>query len=184
LMCPRLVSMDLGGLLCKAIRRTKLHSRPLKVTMTRHVTFGLGLAIRSPRPQKEPTVMRPICRSLSVVLLAGCFVTAVAVAGERRCEGPYKGLRLTPEELATVLRNHQAWLKSKREPTDERRANLCQADLQKARLDGANLQKSSLHGSNLQEANLTKANLQGASLAGANLQGASLAGANLQTASL
>jgi uncharacterized protein YjbI with pentapeptide repeats len=156
--------------------------------------------------------MRPICRSLSVVLLAGCFVTAVAVAGERRCEGPYKGLRLTPGELATVLRNHQAWLKSKREPTDERRANLCQADLQKARLDGANLQgagmvvpalyraaifnlqNAHMAGANLQEANLTKANLQRASLLGAkfqrahlyeaDLQEADLYGANLQGASL
>ena len=73
--------------------------------------------------------MRPLSRSLSVVLLVGCLVATVAVAGEQECDGPYKGRTLTPEELVAVLRSHQAWLESGEKPDDERKANLCRADL-------------------------------------------------------
>ena len=52
-----------------------------------------------------------IPKVLSVVLLVGCLDMAGAMAGELACDGPYKGRKLTPEELATVLRNHQAWLR-------------------------------------------------------------------------
>ena len=134
--------------------------------------------------------MRPLSRSLSVVLLVGYLVATVAVAGEQECDGPYKGRTLTPEELAAVLRNHEAWLKSGAKPDDTRRANLCQADavrgeppegrpaqgqppggrpagganLQEADLSGANLQKAAIHGTELQKANLSRANLQEADL--------------------
>jgi Pentapeptide repeats (8 copies) len=101
--------------------------------------------------------MRPLSKSLSVALLVGCLVTAVAVAGEQECDGPYKGRTLTPKDLATVLRNHLAWRGSEGEPHDTWRANRCQAKLNKA---------------NLQEAILAEANLQGANLAGANLANA------------
>jgi hypothetical protein len=47
--------------------------------------------------------MRAQADAFIPVLLVGCFVAAVAVAGERECEGPYKGRMLTPEELATAL---------------------------------------------------------------------------------
>jgi hypothetical protein len=50
LVCPRIVYTDLSSflssLLCKAIGEANLHSRSLKVTMTRHVTLRAGLAIR------------------------------------------------------------------------------------------------------------------------------------------
>jgi Pentapeptide repeats (8 copies) len=146
--------------------------------------------------------MRPLSNGLSVVLVVGCFVAAVVVAGEQEgivepCEGPYKGRTPTPEELQTILRNHQAWLESGRKPDDERQANLCQADLsganlqeallfwanlQGARLLWANLQGAFLSEATLQKADLRQANLQGAHLYLANLQGAVLYGANLQGA--
>jgi Pentapeptide repeats (8 copies) len=91
--------------------------------------------------------MGPIPKVLSLVLLVGCLDSAVAIAGEVACDGPYKGRKLTPEELATVLRNHWAWLESYRKPDDERKANLCQADLR-----DANLQEADLVYANLQEA--------------------------------
>jgi pentapeptide repeat protein len=100
------------------------------------------------------------------------------------CHGPYSERTLTPEELATVLRNHQTWLESDRNRDDERRATLCLVNLQGADLSGANLQEANLSFAKLQEANLSGANLQRASLSGANLEGASLIGANLQRADL
>src|SRR5882724_1129184 len=137
------------GLLCKAIKGANLHSWQLKVTMTRHVTFGSGLAIRSPRTRKELTVMQSVSNSLSVVLLVGCLVTSVVVTGEQEgavasCEGPYVKRMPTPEELATVLDNHRGWVESGEKPDDQRRANLCQANLAEANLVEANLQGASL----------------------------------------
>ena len=46
--------------------------------------------------------MRPLSRSLSVVLLVGYLVATVAVAEEQECDGPYKGRTLTPEEVAAT----------------------------------------------------------------------------------
>jgi hypothetical protein len=109
---------------------------------------------------------------------------AVAVAGEIGCDGPYKGLTLTPEQLATVLRNHQAWLASDSKQDDERRANLCQANLQEADLHNTNLQEAILSQANLQKANLVRANLQEAILYQANLYKANLVKANLGKAIL
>jgi Pentapeptide repeats (8 copies) len=144
--------------------------------------------------------MRSISDSLSVALLVGCLVMAVAVAGEQEglvdppCEGPYKGRTPTPEELETVLRHHQAWLMAGGEPNDERRADLCQAHLRRAHLQGAHLQGAHLQGADLQgadlqgadlfEAALFKARLQGVRLLGANLQGADLREADLREADL
>jgi Pentapeptide repeats (8 copies) len=116
---------------------------------------------------KEMTVMGPIPKMLSLVLLVGCLDTTVAIAGEQACNGPYKGRTLTPEELAPVLHNHQAWLASDRTQDDERRANLCQATLQ-----GADLSRADLQGATLQGADFYGADLQGATLSRANLQGA------------
>jgi hypothetical protein len=101
--------------------------------------------------------MGPIPQMLRLVLLVGCLDIAVAMAGEEACDGPYKGRRLTPEELATVLRNHEAWLKSAKIPNDERRANLCQADLFEANFQGADLLVANLQGADLAMANLAKA---------------------------
>ena len=130
--------------------------------------------------------MRTMAEMVMPVLLVGCLMAAVGVAGEPEgsppppppppsapppkpiveCNGPYKGRRPTLEQLAIVLRDHQAWLKARRNPQDGRRANLCQADLrdanlQGARLDPADLQGVLLNGAQLQGALLTTANLQG-----------------------
>jgi len=123
------------------------------------------------------------------VLLAGCLMAAVVVAGAQDCDGPYKDRSPTPEDLAAVLRNHQTWLESGGAQDDVQRANLCQANLPVANLQGANLRGADLQGANLgvadlQGANLGGANLQGANLPGANLQGADLLEANLQEAFL
>jgi uncharacterized protein YjbI with pentapeptide repeats len=143
--------------------------------------------------------MGPIPKVLSLVLLVGCLDLAIAMAGEPACDGPYKGRTLTPEELATVLRDHQAWLKSGSMRQDERKANLCHADLREvlllgarldranlwgARLDRADLQGADLSWADLHWARLDRANLQEAALYGANLQGAHLGGATLQGARL
>ena len=125
-----------------------------------------------------------IPKLLSLVLLVGGLDMAVAIAGEPACEGPYKGRKPTPEELATVLRNHRAWLESDRKSDDERKANLCRADLEGAPLLHANLEGADLSGANLQGVYLILANLEGAHLFGANLREAVLFGANLRKAVL
>ena len=123
--------------------------------------------------------MRPLLRRLSVALLVGCLTVAVAVPGAQECNGPYKGRWPTPEEIETILRNHQAWQEAGARPNDERRANLCQVGLHEANLQGALLRKADLQG-----ARLLRANLQGAYLTGANLQGARLDETDLQKAHL
>jgi hypothetical protein len=145
--------------------------------------------------------MRLIPERFTVVVLIGCVITAVAVAGEEEgaiasCGGPYANRWPTPEELATVvLPNHQEWLEDKgRKLNDTRRANLCQAFLGWANLQKANLRGADLRGADLKEADLKEADLRGGTLARANLQkvdlfavdlrGGTLAGANLQEANL
>jgi hypothetical protein len=124
------------------------------------------------------------------ILLVGCLVAAVAVAGEQEgtvawCIGPYAKRQPTPEELATVLRNHEEWVKDgRRKVNDPRRANLCQASLDGANLQQTNLQKAYLREAHLQKADLDLADLQGAHLQRANLQGADLREAHLQGADL
>jgi pentapeptide repeat protein len=139
--------------------------------------------------QKELTVMRPVAEVLIPVVLVGYLTVAVAVAGEQEravppCGGPYANRTPTSEELAAVLGNHQAWLGSGREPGDERRANLCQANLQGVGLPGADLQGANLLSAILAEADLRRANLQGANLFNARVQGAVLHGTDLAGADL
>ncbi len=134
--------------------------------------------------------MRPMEEVLIPILLVGCLVAAVAVAGEQEgtvawCIGPYAKRQPTPEELATVLRNHEEWVKDgRRKVNDPRRANLCQASLDGANLQQTNLQKAYLREAHLQKADLDLAGLQGAHLQRANLQGADLREAHLQGADL
>ena len=133
--------------------------------------------------------MRLLSESFSVALLVGCLTAAVAMAGEREgsvfsCNSPYKNRRPTPEGLATVLRNHQAWLESDRKRDNERRANLCQAELEEANLQAADLPRANLQAANLQDANLQAAdlrmaNLQAAILVTSRFEGARLSEANL-----
>ena len=133
--------------------------------------------------------MRMIAEIVIPVLIVGCLIASVVVAREQDCDGPYKGRRPTPEELATVLRNHQPWLESGTKPDEMRRANLCRADLSRADLQGVNLSYANLQGADLsradlQGANLSRADLQGANLGSTNLEEADLRGAHLQEAYL
>jgi Pentapeptide repeats (8 copies) len=107
------------------------------------------------------------------------------------CEGPYKkGGTPTSKDLEEVRGNHQAWLKTKRNPQDKLRANLCGANLQGRFLTtrvgpqgpGADLQGADLRQANLQGAHLRQADLRGADLSQADLRGADLSQANLTKA--
>jgi hypothetical protein len=151
--------------------------------------------------------MGRILAMFTAVLLSGCLGLAAAAAGGSEggqdlgtpCDGPFKGRRPTPEEIETVLSNHEAWLVSGGGLDDPRRANFCQADLRRvdlkdARLIEANLQKASLWGvdlrltelerADLREAVLGEAKLQGVGLWKVNFEGAFLGGAQLQQAHL
>lgn len=139
--------------------------------------------------------------------------TLVAQEEQPECEGPYKGKRLTHEELLFVLERHKEWISSggayMKNYSDPRRANLCSSglegvDLVKAELQGAdlsgahipyanltgtvlayaNLSWTFLHHTKLSEANLIEAQLSRAFLVNSDLAGADLKGANLSGAYL
>jgi len=87
----------------------------------------------------------------------------------------------TPEQIATILADHEKWLRGQ---TDGVRANLYGANLKGANLKGANLKGADLTSADLTSANLTSANLYGANLKGADLYSANLTSANLKGANL
>jgi hypothetical protein len=101
-------------------------------------------------------------------------------------------MKMDQETLASVLRNHELWLKSQGargeradlSEKDLRGANLSledlsYADLSKADLRGANLWGSNLNGADLSEADLSGVNLLGVNLGGAKLHGTVLIGAEI-----
>lgn len=131
----------------------------------------------------------------TIGFFANAFLTQVCI-GE--CDGKYKGIRPTEEELKKILEDHEKWVKTVYEPAKEAnplvlphevvpqdgRANLCEADLKgadlgKANLLGANLRHANLSGVNLWRANLSMADLTLANLSGADLKHANLSGSNL-----
>ena len=100
-------------------------------------------------------------------------------------DAPYRGVRLTPEQIAEVLALHRAWrLGEGGRRADLTGAYLTRANLTRANLTRANLAGADLTGADLTRANLTRANLTGADLTGADLTGADLARANLTGADL
>ena len=114
-----------------------------------------------------------------------------------KCQGKFKDRDVSENELATVLRDHGAWLaaylddkNSQEAQSDPRKANLCGARLPKASLPSANLMGADLSGANLLSnvdlsgADLSEANLSGAQLYGANLSGAQLNNANMSGAAM
>jgi hypothetical protein len=128
--------------------------------------------------------------SLSGFITAMCLglllLVASAARGQEACSGPYKGRRVSSEELADVLAAHQKWLG--KEPGG-RQANLCGAILHGVTLPwvdliGAALQEAALQGADLQRANLLGVDLRRATLFGANLHKASLHGADLRRTNL
>jgi uncharacterized protein YjbI with pentapeptide repeats len=96
---------------------------------------------------------------------------------------PFRGLRLTVEAIAEVLRQHAARFAGGRR-ANLGGANLGGADLGGANLGGADLREADLRGASLGGANLGGADLRGADLGGANLGGADLRGADLGGANL
>lgn len=136
---------------------------------------------------------------LAVVLFtigffANAFLTQVCI-GE--CDGKYKGIRPTKEELNKTLADHEKWYQTyKPSNTDEAekvpqegRANLCEvalngADLRMANLQFANLSGADLSVADLSGANLRYANLREAGLSDVNLSNAVLLGADLNNAVL
>jgi uncharacterized protein YjbI with pentapeptide repeats len=103
---------------------------------------------------------------------------------QEACDGPFKGKKPTPEQLAEVLANHRAWIEAKGPAGDERRARLCEADLSRVVLSGAVLIFADLSGADLSKAVLRRASLRSANLFGANLSGANLSWADLRETSL
>jgi hypothetical protein len=75
-------------------------------------------------------------------------------------------MKMTPDELAAILKLHAEWLED--ENTGHR------ADLTEAKLTRANLFRADLSGANLSEADLSRANLSRANLTQADLTGADL----------
>jgi hypothetical protein len=126
--------------------------------------------------------MGPIPKSLGTVVLLGCCITGVAVAGARKieCNGPYKGSTPTPREIETVLRDHQEWLKS----GGGQRVKPCHEELQKAGLRYTNLQQADLQYADLQGADLRWADFREADLRWADLRGTDLRCADLRRANL
>ena len=88
---------------------------------------------------------------------------------------------MTPEELKTILSNHEKWLRGEDGGScaDLSCADLSCADLSRADLSCANLFRADLSCANLSGADLSHANLSCANLSGADLSGADLSGANL-----
>ena len=103
------------------------------------------------------------------------------------CEGPYKGQKLSQEQLESIVKAHEKWMISLKKEGEQ--ANLCEAYLWGAKLQGATLAMAQLQGAILIEAQLQRADLRGAQLqradlGGAQLQGAILVWAQLQRADL
>ena len=73
-----------------------------------------------------------------------------------RCEGPFKGKKISNEELRKVLDDHGRWLHDHQDSKGEQ-ANLCGAEL-----SGADFREQDLSGANFQGANLSRADFTAA----------------------
>jgi len=107
-----------------------------------------------------------------------------SVAEPEEEESAQPGLRkFTPEELKSVLEEHEKWLVS--EGKEGTKANLLGANLSEANLRKTNLGKANLEGVDLGGSDLREAFLQDADLNGVKgLQGGQLAGADVSGAKL
>ena len=124
---------------------------------------------------------------LAALVFSGAWpaTTQGAEKKGKRCDGPFKNKKPTPEQLREVFQQHEAWLKSNPliKPEGER-ADFCEAYLKGADLAEANLENADLWRARLQGANLSGARLEGADLSNAWLNDANLSGARLQMAYL
>lgn len=139
-------------------------------------------------------LLRPLL--LAILLLAAApALTTPAHAQDYECDKP-NSLERANGDLALVLARHKEWLSMpwrEQDLNDERRANLCDADLhgdmlakaaQQAGLREVNLANAVLNGASLFEAKLNGAVLNVAELNGADLTNAKLFGADLRGAEL
>jgi hypothetical protein len=98
-----------------------------------------------------------------LLLLSLLFAGPVTLNGQETqktqetCDGPYKGRRLSPEELADVLALHRKWLGN---TPGGQQANFCEAVLGGENLQGAYLVRTDLRAAGLIGANLAEANLR------------------------
>lgn len=140
-----------------------------------------------------------LCVRIAVPLMC-LYVTRAAAHEdpvlEQECHGIYKGVSVAAAELAAILKAHAVWVQDEpRREDDERRANLCGADLTRADfsnadlrgirlvqafLGGANFKGADLRNADLRAAFLGRADLQRANLTGTLLNNADLRGANLE----
>ncbi len=100
-----------------------------------------------------------------------------------QCNGPFKGKKLSKDNIFKVRRAHEKWLINSKDPEGQQ-ANFCGANLAKSNFQGMNLtsavfEMAMLAGANFSGATLNKAQLQGANLSGANFNKAHLVEANL-----
>jgi uncharacterized protein YjbI with pentapeptide repeats len=109
------------------------------------------------------------------------------------CEGPYKGQQVTSEQLKEIFSQHALWLHDTKKQEkyggrpdykNERRANLCGAQLQGIDLAGVELSLANLKQANLTEARLDRTNLHRAWLDDAILHKAKLFKTNMSQAFL
>ena len=138
-------------------------------------------------------ILRPMVAFTTALILLGMgTVSADTIRQEvlKQCQGRFKNMRLTEEEIKRVLNDHEVWLKTylkfdtQQARSDLRKANLCGGDLSGPNLSGAILMYANLSGANLSYTNLSGAQLRGANLSGALLQSANLGGAQLSDANL
>ena len=78
-------------------------------------------------------------RWIAFPLIVVCLATTTGAFALEECDGPFKGKKPTHDQLAEVLANHQAWVTDDFPDGDERRANLCEANLRGAALSSTDL---------------------------------------------
>lgn len=130
---------------------------------------------------------RVISRFL-IEVFVGLWLVAPAHAGEittkEPCTGKFRdGGRPTASQLSRIIKDHSVWIENGTED-DERRANLCGADLRQAKLRGVDLREADLSEAVLTGGTLAGADLSRAILTGADLTEAVLTGATLKKAAL
>ena len=113
-------------------------------------------------------------RWIAFSLFVVCLANATGTYAQAECDGPFKGKKPTKEELAEILKLHAEWSRDRYPEGDDRRMNLCGANLRWADFRNANLVHANLSQTDLREANLSGASVTNANLSGANLNSADL----------
>ena len=88
-------------------------------------------------------------RWIAFALIVICFATTTGTFAQAECVGPFKEKKPTDEQLAEVLAVHKSWLEDYFPDGDERRGDLCWANLRGAFLGEADLSGTSSSPSDL-----------------------------------